>query len=335
MNTSDIKVSLIVAVYKSAPFLDKLIQSMINQTHKNIEIILVNDGSPDESGIICDKYAELDNRIIVIHKNNGGCCEARNMGLAKMTGQYFSIIDGDDWLAPDYVEYLLNLALKYNADMALSDDLFTTRDLQQNDEDNQEEWSPEYAAIAIIAPLFLIGPWNKLYKTSKCKILNLSFSVPWSGEGLYFSSMFAQNSNCVAKGHKRVYYYRRNNVNSGLTKPNVQMAINGVWNIKNIDKISPIKSRRLHDIIKIHIWENYRWLHRLIIATNSRWKYKKEYIEALWNIRWRFPYIIFHCEFWDNKKKFQMFKRTVCPYYYAKKRLRSEREDLLKDLEQK
>ena len=80
----DIKVSVIVAIYKVAPYLDKLIQSVLHQTHQNLEIILVDDGSPDECGEICDKYAALDSRIIVIHKPNGGGCEARNRGMEEI-----------------------------------------------------------------------------------------------------------------------------------------------------------------------------------------------------------------------------------------------------------
>ena len=81
-----IKVSIIVAIYNSAAFLDKLITSIINQSYKNIEVILVNDGSPDNSGEICDKYAAKDPRIKVLHKTNGGACDARNKGLELVTG---------------------------------------------------------------------------------------------------------------------------------------------------------------------------------------------------------------------------------------------------------
>ena len=131
----DIKVSMVVAIYKVAPYLDKLIQSILNQTHENIEVILVDDGSPDESGKICDKYAAIDSRILVIHKSNGGGCEARNKGMELMTGEWFTIIDGDDWLEPDFVEYLLNIAVPMGAEMALTDSVFTTRDLKQNEND--------------------------------------------------------------------------------------------------------------------------------------------------------------------------------------------------------
>ena len=127
MNTSP-KVSIIVAIYKSEPFLPKLIESLVEQTYKNVEIILVDDGSPDKSGDICDAYAMKDCRIKVIHEKNSGACEARNNGLKSSTGEYIMIVDGDDWLSLDCVEYLLNLALKTNSDMAMSKNIFTSRD---------------------------------------------------------------------------------------------------------------------------------------------------------------------------------------------------------------
>ena len=101
------KVTIIVAIYKSEKFLPKLINSIITQTYQNLEIVLVDDGSPDNSGAICDEFATKDNRIVVIHKKNGGTCEARNAGMEIATGEYMSIIDGDDWLEVDYVEYLM------------------------------------------------------------------------------------------------------------------------------------------------------------------------------------------------------------------------------------
>ena len=90
-------VSGIVPVYKAENFLPKCIDSILNQTYKDFELILVNDGSPDKSGKICDKYSEKDNRIIVIHKKNGGVSSARNIGIENATGKYICFVDSDDF----------------------------------------------------------------------------------------------------------------------------------------------------------------------------------------------------------------------------------------------
>ena len=99
-------------------YLPKCIESIINQTYKNLEIILVDDGSPDNCGEICDKYALKDSRIKVIHKENGGLSDARNAGLDIATGDYVSFIDSDDYIHEKFYEILLNLITSNNADIA-------------------------------------------------------------------------------------------------------------------------------------------------------------------------------------------------------------------------
>lgn len=113
------KITVIVPVYNVEHYLDKCLDSLINQTYKNLEIIVINDGSTDNSGIICQEYAQKDNRIIYIEKENGGQSEARNMGLDRMTGTYVTFVDSDDWVEPNYVEVLYKKLLEYCADIAV------------------------------------------------------------------------------------------------------------------------------------------------------------------------------------------------------------------------
>ena len=113
------KISVIVPVYKVEKYLQRCIESIINQTYKNLEIILIDDGSPDNCGIICDEYAKKDNRIKVIHKENGGLSDARNAGLDIATGEYIAFVDSDDYIALNMFETLHSLMIKDNSDMAL------------------------------------------------------------------------------------------------------------------------------------------------------------------------------------------------------------------------
>lgn len=112
-------VSVIVPVYKVEPYLRKCVDSIIGQTYRNLEIILVDDGSPDNCGCICDEYAEKDSRVKVIHKENGGLSDARNIGMQAMGGEYLAFVDSDDWLDPQAVERLVSAAEGSGADLVI------------------------------------------------------------------------------------------------------------------------------------------------------------------------------------------------------------------------
>ena len=111
-------ISIIVPVYKVEKYLDKCVESIVEQTYKNLEIILVDDGSPDNCPVMCDEWAQKDSRIKVIHKENGGLSSARNAGLDACTGDYIGFVDSDDWIEPDMYEYLLDIGMKNNADVS-------------------------------------------------------------------------------------------------------------------------------------------------------------------------------------------------------------------------
>ena len=113
-------VSVIVPVYKVEKYLDRCVESIVNQTYENLEIILVDDGSPDNCPQICDVWAERDGRIKVIHKENGGLADARNAGMRIATGEYISFIDSDDWIDSNWIEVLLDTAINKECDIAIS-----------------------------------------------------------------------------------------------------------------------------------------------------------------------------------------------------------------------
>ena len=108
----NVLISIIIPVYNVEPFLDRCIQSILKQSHKHLEIILVNDGSTDSSGDICEKYALQDNRILVKHIKNGGSSIARNHGLKLCKGEYIGFVDSDDWIQPNMYADLLRFSLE-------------------------------------------------------------------------------------------------------------------------------------------------------------------------------------------------------------------------------
>ena len=113
------KISVIVPVYKVEPYLRKCLNSIVNQTYQNLEIILVDDGSPDNCGLICDEYAQSDSRIQTIHKKNEGLSSARNAALDIATGEYIAFVDSDDWVDTDMFGYLLHSVLCEGADICI------------------------------------------------------------------------------------------------------------------------------------------------------------------------------------------------------------------------
>lgn len=114
------KISVIIPVYNVEKYLDECIKSVLMQTYKNLEIILVDDGSTDQSGRICDKYAKIDERIYVIHKSNGGLSDARNAGLEIFSAEYVTFVDSDDYVSPIYIEKFYDAVNRYpDADMVI------------------------------------------------------------------------------------------------------------------------------------------------------------------------------------------------------------------------
>ena len=111
-------ISVIIPVYDVSDYLPRCLDSVLKQTHRNMEILLIDDGSTDSSGEICEAYAKHDSRIHVIHKQNGGLSSARNAGLDSMHGDYYTFIDSDDFVHPDYVSTLLALCMKYGTDIS-------------------------------------------------------------------------------------------------------------------------------------------------------------------------------------------------------------------------
>ena len=112
-------ISIIIPVYKVEKYLEKCIKSVLDQTYKNLQIILVDDGSPDNCGNICDNYAKIDNRIEVIHKANGGLSEARNVGLKVARGEYIGFVDSDDYVSNEMFENLYNTLISNDVDVSI------------------------------------------------------------------------------------------------------------------------------------------------------------------------------------------------------------------------
>lgn len=168
-------ISVIIPIYNDEKYLESCVESVLGQTYTNIEIILVNDGSTDSTPLICEQLKQKDNRIKVLHKNNGGVGETRNMGLAVATGEYISFVDNDDCMETEQLETLYYFLKKTNADVVIGNFYEYSEEnnifkfyISEKDYFEQsytpEEWMhQQYNGIYNISQCFTV-PWGKLYK---------------------------------------------------------------------------------------------------------------------------------------------------------------------------
>lgn len=203
------KISVIVPVYRVEAFLDRCVQSIADQSYKNLEIILVDDGSPDNCPAICDAWAEKDSRVKVVHKQNGGLSDARNAGMAIATGELMGFVDSDDWITPDMYQHLHDLMAADHSDIAACgaemvwEDGTPPRMLTKSGCSvlNQEE-----AMRAIIEESWLKQPvWYKLYKTAL--IRDIPFPVGKYHEDVFWSYRAVARAQKVSVSGKVGYYY--------------------------------------------------------------------------------------------------------------------------------
>ena len=163
-------ISIIIPIYNVEKYLNRCIESIVNQTYKNLEIILVDDGSPDNCPMMCDNWAKKDTRIIVIHKINGGLSDARNYGIEKSRGKYIAFVDSDDYIELHYIEYLYELLINNNADIACCGHVNTVDDsvlFTENRFLNKTEIYTSYEIckkLLTTFPVNLVTAWGKLYK---------------------------------------------------------------------------------------------------------------------------------------------------------------------------
>lgn len=217
-----INVSIIIPVYNVEPYLERCINSILAQTYANIEIILIDDGSTDRSPQICDEYATKDNRIVVIHKKNGGQGEARNQGLDICKGDYISFVDSDDWVEPTYIDELLKAALTTEADIAICE-LKRTRSPEEK-RTSQKPYQQYYTPTEAISRLFtkrevsFIGPVCKIYKRHLLKTIR--FPLGKYHEDEFFSYLvFFQASKIAYTSEILYYYFQRANSTMGTPHP--------------------------------------------------------------------------------------------------------------------
>lgn len=224
-------VSVIVPIYKVEPYLHRCVDSILSQTYINLEIILVDDGSPDNCGKICDEYAQKDNRVKVIHKKNGGLSDARNVAIDEATGEYITFVDSDDYIDICYVDYLYLIALQNQCQVAIVQPCSFYENTKPNKKQHIER-------IDVLSPLEAIkamfyqkrietSAWGKLYHRT---LFETGIRYP---KGLLFEDnpvtfRLLYHSNQVVVSNNQFYFYliRSNSIErSSFDKTKIQSAV--------------------------------------------------------------------------------------------------------------
>lgn len=208
------KIAVVIPVYKVEEYLDKCVKSVLNQTYKNFEIILVDDGSPDNCPQMCDDMARKYENITALHKENGGLADARNAGieyaLSKNEFKWITFIDSDDWVSEKYLEVLLNTAERFGANISIAKFIFLKAD-EKEEKDNKSvpediELDPEQAYIR--SDVNTVSACAKLYEINLFENVRYAYGKLHEDRHTTYKILFACKT--VAVSFEEIYYYRYN-----------------------------------------------------------------------------------------------------------------------------
>ncbi len=228
-------ISIIVPVYKVEPYLARCVDSLINQTYQNLEIILVDDGSPDRCGEICEEYAKKDSRIVVFHKDNGGLSDARNKGLDIATGDYVMFVDSDDWIEKETCETVIKLAASNKSDIVI----FGVRNVYDNGQ--LKNFVPMYngnisSEECIKALLYKIQKkgifnyaCNKIYKRVLFDNIRFQSGRLAEDQGVTYKLFHLANNICVCNNCFYNYYQRIGSITTSQYSPHLIQDRHALW----------------------------------------------------------------------------------------------------------
>lgn len=290
-------ISIIIPVYNLEKHINKCVDSLLGQTYKNIEIILIDDGSSDASPEICDKYAQADCRIKVLHKINAGVSEARNSGLEIMTGDYVTFVDGDDFVTSDLIECLYNVLSDNNADISTCGHYrleFDGSTKYVNLMNTEAESVIVNSGTNAIRDMFYgktcsASSWGKLYK--KEIFSNLRFPDYVMGEDTFVAYHAFKAAATVAHTNKPLYYYVQHTASVTNNKANYYKFYDYV---RLYDHIISCETNNKNDEYMLSVYnrliENNFWVYMKLRNCSNMFIQEKKHIEH--NIKKYRKYVI-------------------------------------------
>ncbi len=311
-------VSIIIPVYNVEKYIERCVKSLMMQDYENIEIILVNDGSLDDSTNIINKLSKEDSRIKILYQENSGVSAARNYGLRVALGDYIMFVDGDDWVDSDYVSYFLKLVKNNNCFIGMNKQHYSNEEIKYEHESNIV--SAEKAIEWIYSDKIFVAVWNKIYKNDYLKRYNLIFNQNiWYGEGMLFNIECLQNVNKVAIGEKAIYH-QTFNPESAMRNFNLKSnycGISSMW-------LQRSKWKKVNKMIENEwIYHRYRFNRTIIdglVRTNQVHDNWLAYKECVKNIR-RGIFIPIKLEH-KKKEKLKYLCYFLTPMFMARRHAR-------------
>lgn len=298
-------ISVIVPVYNIEKYLEKCVTSIVSQTYSNLEIILVDDGSTDQSGFLCDVYAEKDDRIHVIHKANAGLSDARNVGIENSKGKYISFVDSDDYIDSAYVESLYHTLMHFSADISICN---FSKVYEQGRTDDYV-----VASHAVITgkqaiqklserdSIYYIVAWNKLYKREL--FANVKFPVGRINEDEFvIHRLFGQCDKIACLKDVLYFYYQRpDSIMGKINKKDTEYCLNKIEFM--LDRVNYLQTIHMEPYaVKIYKKAVFLYYNNVLENKNdTELKQKKNRMEQI------------EKEFWKNYEitKFLSLKQQI------------------------
>ena len=256
------KISIIIPVYNSESKIKRCIDSVLNQTYINFEVIIIDDGSTDRSGQICDEYKDKDNRIKVIHRKNDGVSSARNLGILQSTGLYLIFLDSDDWIENNALEILYKSIRKEDDDIVICG-CYMEFPYENNKVLNIKLDNKRYLSVESYLSRFeyyrntgIFGfSVNKIYKSKIIKDNNILFGKYNFAEDLFFIFEVLTHCNTIKVIENTLYHYMHENPSS-LSKSNKENPLN-IINLINDKTINFLKDNNSYEVNELYINNGY------------------------------------------------------------------------------
>lgn len=273
------KISIIVPVYKVEPYIHKCVDSILNQTFKDFEVILVDDGSPDNCGKICDEYAKKDERIKVIHKENRGLSSARNAGLDIARGEYIGFVDSDDYIESDMYEILYNVIQNNQCDIVSCSSIIHYNDkIIVNGGHGLIIHSKEEAMKTMLeGELYDEVVWVKLFK--KSVIGNIRFQIGRIYEDTSFTYRVIDRTKKVATIGEAKYNYIKHE-NSIMSNAIKDIKIDAVLAYEEMYRFMEEKYPKLCDLVTLKLANSSMTVMNLIVKQDVFKKHKENYFKV-------------------------------------------------------